>query len=45
MIDLKSIPTSSAAAVFVLGGSQNGWAEWVDDSGSTLSDVYRTKEN
>ena len=22
-------PTPSAAAVFVLGGSQNGWTEWV----------------
>ena len=26
-------PTPSAAAVFVLGGSQNGWTEWVSDDG------------
>ena len=31
----------SAAAVFVLGGSQNGWAEWVDEAGRTLDQVYR----
>lgn len=35
----------SAAAVFVLGGSQNGWTEWVDDAGRTLDEVYRSKEN
>lgn len=38
-------PSPSAAAVFVLGGSQNGWTEWVDDNGNTLSDIYRTEEN
>lgn len=31
----------SAAAVFVLGGSQNGWTEWVNDNGETLDAVYR----
>lgn len=31
----------SAAAVFVLGGSCNGWTEWVDENGRTLSFVYR----
>lgn len=31
----------SSAAVFVLGGSQNGWTEWVADDGRTLNDVYR----
>lgn len=31
----------SAAAVFVLGGSQNGWTEWVNDAGQTLDSVYR----
>ncbi|MDO4442342.1 MAG: GIY-YIG nuclease family protein [Slackia sp.] len=35
--------TPSAAAVFVLGGSQNGWTEWVSDAGETLSAVYRGK--
>ncbi len=34
----------SAAAVFVLGGSQNGWTEWVNDEGKTLNDVYRSEE-
>ena len=34
----------SAAAVFVLGGSQNGWTEWVNDIGQTLDYVYRNKE-
>lgn len=33
----------SAAAVFVLGGSQNGWTEWVSEDGDTLSSVYREK--
>lgn len=37
-------PAPSAAAVFVLGGSANGWIEWVDDNGNTLSSVYRTGE-
>ncbi|WP_321974214.1 GIY-YIG nuclease family protein [Paratractidigestivibacter sp.] len=31
----------SSAAGFVLGGSQNGWVEWVNDSGQTLDEVYR----
>ena len=33
----------STAAIFVLGGSQNGWTEWVSEDGKTLSDVYRTE--
>lgn len=33
----------SAAAVFVLGASQNGWVEWVSENGETLSSVYREK--
>lgn len=31
----------SAAAEFVLGGSCNGWTEWTDSQGRTLSAVYR----
>ncbi|MBE5711854.1 MAG: GIY-YIG nuclease family protein [Slackia sp.] len=37
-------PTPSAAAVFVLGGSQNGWTEWVDNDGETLNQVYRSED-
>lgn len=39
-----SFPSPSAAAVFVLGGSQNGWTEWVNDCGQTLDYVYRNRE-
>lgn len=39
-----TFPAPSAAAVFVLGGSANGWIEWVDGNESTLSDIYRTEE-
>lgn len=35
-------PSPSAAAVFVLGGSQNGWTEWVNGGGQTLDYVYRS---
>ena len=35
-------PSPSAAAVFVLGGSQNGWTEWINDYGQTLDYVYRS---
>ena len=38
-------PTPSAAAVFVLGGSQNGWTEWINDDEKTLNQVYRSEEN
>ena len=34
-------PSPSAAAVFVLGGSQNGWIEWINEQGQTLDSVYR----
>lgn len=34
----------SAAAAFVLGASANGWTEWKDKDGSTLSEVYRDEE-
>jgi hypothetical protein len=32
----------STAAAVVLGRSANGWVEWKDEQGQTLSDVYRT---
>lgn len=38
-------PTPSAAAAFILGGSQNGWTEWVNDQGQTLDLVYRNEIN
>ena len=31
----------SAGAAFVLGASANGWSEWRDRTGNTLSEVYR----
>ncbi|WP_028264132.1 DUF4357 domain-containing protein [Atopobium fossor] len=31
----------STAAVFVLGGSQNGWTEWINARNQTLDFVYR----
>ena len=39
-----TFPSPSAAAVFVLGGSQNGWVEWFDDTGKTLDAVYRQQD-
>lgn len=39
-----SFSSPSAAAVFVLGGSQNGWIEWTDDQGVTLDSAYRHHE-
>ena len=33
----------SSAAVFVLGGSRNGWIEWVNEAGVTLNAAYRGK--
>ena len=35
----------SAAAAFVLGASANGWTEWKNKNGETLSDVYRETES
>lgn len=37
------LSSPSSAAVFVLGGSQNGWTEWVNEAGETLDTVYRGK--
>lgn len=31
----------SSAAVFVLGGSANGWVEWKNTDGKTLTEIYR----
>lgn len=42
--DDQTFLSPSTAAVFVLGGSQNGWVEWVNDVGKTLNEVYRTTE-
>jgi len=33
----------STAAAVVLGRSANGWIEWKDEHGQTLSDVYRAQ--
>ncbi|NEG69215.1 GIY-YIG nuclease family protein [Bifidobacterium choloepi] len=33
----------SAAATFVLGGSVNGWIEWVDDNDYTLDHLHRRR--
>lgn len=33
----------SSAAVFVLGGSANGWTEWINEAGETLDAAYRGK--
>lgn len=42
--DDLTFQSPSAAAVFVLGGSQNGWTEWKNDEGKTLDEVYRMAE-
>lgn len=42
--DDLTFASPSAAAVFVLGGSQNGWTEWKNDEGKTLDEVYRATE-
>lgn len=44
-VTLRIPDTLRDAAVFVLGGSQNGWTEWVSDDGETLNQVYRSEEN
>lgn len=42
LADDVEFASPSAAAVFVLGGSQNGWTEWANDAGQTLDYVYST---
>ena len=36
-----SFNSPSSAAMFVLGGSTNGWVEWKDKDGKTLDELYR----
>lgn len=36
-----SFTSPSSAAMFVLGGSSNGWVEWKDKDGKTLDELYR----
>ena len=38
-----SVPftSPSSAAMFVLGGSTNGWIEWKNKGGKTLDEMYR----
>lgn len=36
-----SFASPSAAATFVIGGSNNGWIEWKDKDGKTLDEIYR----
>ena len=36
-----SFSSPSSAAMFVLGGSTNGWVEWKDKDGKTLDEIYR----
>ena len=45
LADDVELSSPSSAAVFVLGGSQNGWIEWVNEQGQTLDYVYRSKEH
>lgn len=45
LISAVEFSSPSTAATAVLGGSQNGWTEWVDESGATLDSVFRNKEN
>lgn len=36
-----SFSSPSSAAMFVLGGSTNGWVEWKNKDGKTLDEIYR----
>ena len=38
---IVTFKTPSGAADFVLGGSNNGWIEWKDETGQTLDALYR----
>ena len=36
-----SFTSPSSAAMFVLGGSTNGWVEWKNKDGKTLDELFR----
>lgn len=36
-----SFPSPSTAAMFVLGGSTNGWTEWKSRNGETMDELFR----
>ena len=36
-----SFTSPSSAAMFVLGGSTNGWVEWKNKNGKTLDELFR----
>lgn len=36
-----SLDMISSAAMFVLGGSTNGWIEWKNKDGKTLDEAFR----
>ena len=36
-----SFTSPSSAAMFVLGGSINGWGEWKNKNGKTLDELFR----
>lgn len=40
-----SFNSPSAAGMFVLGGSINGWTEWKNKDGKTLDEIFRKQEN
>lgn len=39
-----SFTSPSSAAMFVLGGSTNGWVEWKDKDGKTLDEFFRKQK-
>ena len=43
MTESMTFDSPSGAAVFVLGGSQNGWVEWKNKDGTKLEDLYPRK--
>lgn len=36
-----SFPSPSTAAGMCVGGSANGWTEWIDEEGKTLNEIFR----